>query len=233
MTEGAEPTAAARRRAIVVAGHAGHEPAVRAGLDDPSSVVRRSALSALARMGALQARDVSAALDDPELQVRRRACELAGRMGAAGPLPGSGALVDKLVQALADVAPAVVEAACYALGEVGDGGRPAAIVAAVRAVAMGHGDPLCREAAVAALGALGQADGLGAVLSALQDKAAVRRRAVIALAGFDDAFEGGEVQDALRRAATDPDWQVRQGAEDVLGQRTRPGPRRPRPARPA
>jgi HEAT repeat protein len=137
------------------------------------------------------------------------------------------------VLALADAASSVVEAACCALGEVGGRGRPAAVVAAVSCVATGHTDPLCREAAVAALGALGQADGLVAVLGALKDKAPVRRRAVIALAGFDDAFEGDEVQGALRRAVNDPDWQVRQGAEDVLGQRARPEPRGPRPARPA
>jgi HEAT repeat protein len=40
----------------------------------------------------------------------------------------------------------------------------------------------------------------------------VRRRAVLALAPFD----GPEVTAALARAATDPDWQVRQAAEDLL-----------------
>jgi uncharacterized membrane protein len=40
----------------------------------------------------------------------------------------------------------------------------------------------------------------------------VRRRAVIALAPFD----GPEVDDALERARTDRDWQVRQAAEDLL-----------------
>jgi HEAT repeat protein len=147
-------------------------------------------------------------------------------------LPTRTDLVDRLVFALADQAPSVVEAACWALGELGAGDRPAAAVDALSTVATGHRDPLCREAAVAALGALGQPDGLAAVLGALRDKSAVRRRAVIALAGFDDAFEGDEVQGALRQAVSDPDWQVRQGAEDVLGQRTRPGPRRPRLDRP-
>jgi HEAT repeat protein len=137
-----------------------------------------------------------------------------------------------LVLALADASPPVVEAACYALGELGDGEQPG-VVSALSSVARGHSDPLCREAAVAALGALGEADGLAAVLGALDDKAAVRRRAVIALAGFDEAFEGDEVQAALHHAVSDPDWQVRQGAEDVLGQRARPRPGRPGPARPA
>ena len=54
--------------------------------------------------------------------------------------------------------------------------------------------------------------GLGAILAATSDKATVRRRAVIALAPFD----GPDVQDALERARSDRDWQVRQAAEDLL-----------------
>ncbi|MGO9659412.1 MAG: HEAT repeat domain-containing protein [Acidimicrobiales bacterium] len=226
MTAGPEPPgdSAGRRRAVVVAGHAGQETAARAAMVDPSPDVRGSALNALARMGSLRAEDISTALSDPAGEVRRRACEIAGRLGGTASLPG------QLVLALADTSPSVVEAACYALGELGAGEHPG-VVSALSSVARGHGDPLCREAAVAALGALGQADGLVAVLAALDDKAAVRRRAVIALAGFNDAFEADEVQAALQRALSDPDWQVRQGAEDVLGQRARPNG--PGPARPA
>jgi HEAT repeat protein len=51
------------------------------------------------------------------------------------------------------------------------------------------------------------------VLRACDDKPAVRRRAVLALA----AFEGPEVEARLRQALTDRDWQVRQAAEDLLG----------------
>jgi HEAT repeat protein len=167
-------------------------------------------------MGSLQAPDVRRALTDPAGEVRRRACELAGRLGTAG-------LEDQLVATLSDLSPSVVEAACSALGELGAGGpRPGAVEALGR-VATGHRDPLCREAAVAALGAFGDPLGLAAVLAALGDKAAVRRRAVIALTGFEEAFDGGLVQAALRTALRDPDWQVRQGAEDVLGQREGPG----------
>ena len=75
-----------------------------------------------------------------------------------------------------------------------------------------HADALCREAAVAALGAIGDEAGLPAILAATTDKATVRRRAVIALA----PFEGPEVDAALEAARTDRDWQVRQAAEDQL-----------------
>jgi HEAT repeat protein len=80
------------------------------------------------------------------------------------------------------------------------------------ALARDHRDALVREAAVAALGAIGAADGLPAILhAAAHDKPAVRRRAVIALAPFD----GPEVDAAIANALTDRDWQVRQVAEDL------------------
>ena len=76
-----------------------------------------------------------------------------------------------------------------------------------------HADALVREAAVAALGAIGDESGLAAILSACQDKPAIRRRAVLALAPFDSP----EVEMALKVALEDRDWQVRQAAEDLLG----------------
>ena len=69
-----------------------------------------------------------------------------------------------------------------------------------------------REAAVAALGAIGDARGLPAILAATGDRPAVRRRAVLALA----PFEGPEVTAALERARDDRDWQVRDAAELLL-----------------
>ena len=70
---------------------------------------------------------------------------------------------------------------------------------------------MCREAAVAALGAIGDPAGLPAILAATTDKPAIRRRAVIALAPFD----GPDVDAALERARTDRDWQVREAAEEL------------------
>jgi HEAT repeat protein len=95
---------------------------------------------------------------------------------------------------------------------VGGRGAGAALVPVLARIATSHDDPLCREAAVAALGAIGDAAGLPAILAGTRDKATVRRRAVIALA----PFEGAEVEAALRAALEDRDWQVRQAAEDLL-----------------
>ena len=74
----------------------------------------------------------------------------------------------------------------------GDTGRRARLAA----TATGHADARCREAAVAALGAIGDPAGLPAVLTALTDSPTVRRRATVALAGFDDP----RVTPALRAA---------------------------------
>ncbi len=91
--------------------------------------------------------------------------------------------------------------------------RPAddAVVARLVTLAQHHDDALVREAAVAALGSLGDERGLPAILRGCTDKAPVRRRAVLALAPFD----GPEVRAALRAACADRDWQVRQSAEDL------------------
>ena len=192
---------ASRRRAAAVAGHAGDEAGARALLADPDPAVRATALGALGRLGRAGAADVEAALADPSPEVRRRACRVAA--GVAG--------VD-LVAMLDDPDAGVVEVAAWALGE--RAGAQGEAIARLATVATAHDDPLCREAAVAALGAIGDEGGLPAILSATKDKPAVRRRAVIALA----AFEGPEVDAALEVALTDRDWQVRQAAEDLREQ---------------
>ena len=195
--------AAKRRRDAALSGHRGDESGARSALHDPLGSVRATALGALARMGRLRAGDVSGGLADVAPAVRRRACEVS-RLAAEDP-----AVLTGVIAALEDADPHVVEAACFGLGEFGGGAGPA--VSTLSRVATTHPDPLCREAAVAALGAVGDPAGLPAVLAATTDKPAVRRRAVLALA----PFEGPEVDAALARARDDRDWQVRQAAEDL------------------
>jgi HEAT repeat protein len=191
----------ARRREAALAGHRGDEAGARQALGDAAAAVRATALGALARTGRLDLTDVTAAMDDPEPEVRARAAELAAFVGPTAVAVG--------LRALADRDPRAVEAGCFALGEIG----PSAVTAvgALAGVGRDHPDPLCREAAVAALGAIGDPAGLPAILAATSDKPAVRRRAVLALAPFD----GPEVDAALERALSDRDWQVRQAAEDL------------------
>ncbi len=197
-------------RDAVVAGHTGDlETALRLVRDD-NPAVRCAALGALDRIGALGGGQLVDALADPDPAVRRRACALAGRGLAAG---DTRVAPDVLLEALtSDRDASVVEGAAWALGEAGSTCRRPEVDALERVVRT-HADPLCREAAVAALGAVGEAGALDTVLFALADKPAVRRRASIALAAFDDP----RVDVALRACLEDRDWQVRQAAEDLLG----------------
>ena len=191
------------------AGLAGRGDEARAALTDPDPAVRAAALGALRRTGGLRAADVAAAVADPSPVVRRRAAEevaaLAGIEGD-GPVPAE----VSLLPLLSDPDASVVEVGAWAVGER----RPAEVgaVTALADLTTGHDDALVREAAVAALGSIGDPAGLPAILVATGDKATVRRRAVIALAPFD----GPEVEAALTRATEDRDWQVRQAAEDLL-----------------
>jgi HEAT repeat protein len=189
---------ARRRGEAALAGHAGDEPAARSLLGDPDPEVRATALGALVRMGRATPEDAAAGIGDPDPRARRHACEL----GAA--LPGA-----DFASLLEDHDGPVVEAACYAVGEV----RDALAVPALVRIASTHTDALCRESAVAALGAIGDPEGLPAVLAGLKDRPQIRRRSVIALA----AFESPQCTAALRRCLSDRDWQVRQAAEDLLG----------------
>lgn len=201
---------AARRRTAALAGHAGDTSGARALLDDEDGRVRATALGALHRMGELSRPELIGALGDIDPTVRRRASEVATTYAGTIGDPPDPAVAAALAALLEDPDPTVVETAAWACGE-----RPPAtdgVVARLCDLATGHDDALCREAAVAALGALGDPVGLPAILAATRDKATVRRRAVIALA----PFEGPEVDEALERARTDRDWQVRQAAEDLL-----------------
>ncbi len=189
------------RRWAALAGHEGDEPAARAALADPDPAVRAIALGALERLGRLEADDLRAALVDGSAVVRRRACEAAAHRPGDGP--------PSLLATMADDDATLVEVAAWASGER-EPPEPGAVPALV-ALSAGHDDALVREAAVAALGAIGDQAGLPAILAALGDKATVRRRAVIALA----PFEGDDVEAALAHACDDRDWQVRQAAEDL------------------
>jgi HEAT repeat protein len=167
--------------------------------------IRAGALGALVRAGTQGdgRRSWVAACTDPDATVRHRAAELTPRV-AAPPLRSLLPLVE-------DPDALVAEAAAWAAGEVSWSDRSRTRVVSALTAAAGHADPVVREAAVAALGALGDPAGLPVILAACADRPAVRRRAVLALA----PFEGPAVEDAIVRALTDPDWQTRQAAEDL------------------
>lgn len=200
LSHSARPEGRSPRTRAVLAGWSDDEPTARSLLDHDDPSTRSSALSALERLGVLTLGDLEARAGDPSAAVRRRVARLAGRRDDAATVA---------LGLLADEEPMVVEEAAFACGELvlhdarGD----------LQALASEHPDPLCREAAVASLGALGQPESLSTVLAAAADLPAIRRRAAIALAAFADDEQAIAM---LRTLLEDRDWQVRQSAEDVL-----------------
>ena len=191
-------TASGRRRQVALAGHLGDRATAEAALDDTDDSIRELAIGALERLGTLDDDQLVSLANDPSIRVRRRVAELLASHTAVDP-----------GRSLHDDDPTVVEVAAWAMGErenVEDSVLERLIELAVEAR-----DPLVRESAAAALGAIGDPRGLPAILTACDDKPAVRRRAVLALAPFD----GPEVEAAIDRALEDRDWQVRQSAEDL------------------
>lgn len=186
------------RRTVVTLGYEQNEPEARSFLQHEDSVVRELALGALQRMRSLTDADLELAVHDNDRLVRRRAAEL----GALHP----GA---DLAPLLADLEPVVVEMAVWAYGEREQVDDNALLT--IISLTTDHDDQLVREAGAAALGAIGDERGVPAILSACEDKPAVRRRAVLALA----PFSGPEIEAAIDTALTDRDWQVRQSAEDL------------------
>jgi len=186
------------RRSVAVAGHTGDAATATAGLTSADPAVRATALGALQRLDLLTEAQLTVALGDPSPAVRRRAAEVSANY------------VDiDLTIALNDSDQTVVEMAAWACGEHESNND--VVVDLLIALASTADDALVREAAVAALGAIGDHRATDTIIQATEDKPAVRRRAVLALA----PFEGSKVEAAIDRALSDRDWQVRQAAEDL------------------
>ncbi|MGB1724377.1 MAG: HEAT repeat domain-containing protein [Ilumatobacteraceae bacterium] len=197
MTSTPDP-ASGRRRQVALAGHLGDRATAEAALDDTDDSIRELAIGALERLGALDDDQLVSLANDPSIRVRRRVAELLASHTAVDP-----------GRSLHDDDPTVVEVAAWAMGERENVEDP--VLERLIELAVEARDPLVRESAAAALGAIGDPRGLPAILTACDDKPAVRRRAVLALAPFD----GPEVEAAIDRALEDRDWQVRQSAEDL------------------
>jgi len=193
---------AARRRRAILVGHNGDAGAARDLLTDPAAPVRAAALGALDRIARTNRADgpttdeLAASLADPAPAVRQRALEvLAGPGRPSDPDQPGGSrrdhddsatrLLAPLLACLGDTDHSVLEVACWAAGElpeIAEATVDALVEVAGPARGQGaHEDALCREAAVAALGALGHERGRAAVLAGLEDRPAIFRRAVLAV----------------------------------------------------
>ncbi len=207
---------------MAAAGHRGDIAKVRRGLQDRDPDVRRSAIGAAARTGLLTQAMATELLSDTDPNVRQRLLRvLAAQPWAQENTEMAIAIIDApgtepagpeaagshpLKSSTPDAT--TIEVTAFTLGELAV--RDPIVIEWLELTATSHPDHLCREAAVASLGAL--ESGLATILAALADRNTVRRRAVIALAPFD----GDEVHRALEQALEDRDWQVRQIAEDLL-----------------
>ena len=187
------------RRKAVLAGHSGDYELANSLLTDDDPKVRGAALSSLEKLEMLSGEILEKSVYDPSPEVRKRAVELLAKRPEEIPL-----------DILNDEDYLVVETACWAIGEKENPSLD--LINKLCLIADSHEEQLCREAAVAALGSIGSPLGLETVLAALNDKPAIRRRAAIALAAFEDP----KVDEALKKSLDDRDWQVRQIAEDLL-----------------
>ena len=186
---------------VIAAGFSGDDTTARQGLTQQDPLVRASALRALHRMQHITAEELRTALHDAEPEVRRTAIECA----VAFPEVDVHTFLND-----SDIFVAEMTAWCLGERAVTDIELNALIHATTS-----HSEAVVREASAAALGSIGDERGLPAILIACEDKPAVRRRAVLALAPFD----GDDVQLALEKALADRDWQVRQNAEILISPR--------------
>lgn len=163
---------------------------------DPDEQVRARAVRAILKAGRSELLNLDELVHDQAASVRKTFAETCHPV------------VDLYLEdLLRDTDASVVEAASFAAGEL----VSTRVTTLLIEIASNHQEPLCREAAVAALGVIGDPDTLDVVIEALSDKTYIRRRAVVALS----AFEGPKVESALKRAMLDRDPQVRQLAEDL------------------
>lgn len=193
-----------RRISAALAGHRGDTSQARALLVDPDATTRRVALGALERLKELTAAELRVALDDSNVSVRRRALEISAQRPDV-----------EIASYLYDSDASVADMAAFSLGER----EEIDAVEGLREMASGHSDELCRETAVAALGALATTTGadrptiLICLLEAMNDRAQVRRRAVLGLFQFEES----EARQAVESALSDKDRQVRAVASELLG----------------
>ncbi|MGB1531928.1 MAG: HEAT repeat domain-containing protein [Acidimicrobiales bacterium] len=187
-----------RRQQLVQLAREGDLSLARELCGDGDPRVRASSIAVLSENDALDESLIALGMSDPNPLVRMSVARAAAQNSSIS-----------VLELLNDEDSSVIEIACWAAGEQTEHGD--SLIEALSGIALEHEDALCRESAVAALGALGDVRGLESILKATKDIATVRRRAVIALA----PFEGQAVTDALQFALSDRDWQVRQAAEDL------------------
>ena len=172
------------------------------GLTSADARIRRLAVSLLG-VDPGRARLVAPLLADDSPEVRAEAAQVLGSAGRA-------AVGDLIAAAEIETEHTVIEAAAFALGEIGD---PAAI-SWLLSIATGDATTMARETAVASLGAIGDPIVVPTLLDLITTGPPhVRKRCVVALTVFD----GHEVLAAIEAALEDRNPMVREAAAMVVG----------------
>lgn len=172
-------------------------------LDDEDPILRRMATTALdvASANILFDRLVEL-LEDEETSIRAAAAEKLGVCGRRS--------LEYLDAARHDDEPDVREAVATAYGEISD----ASAIPWLAEVGNDDQDRTVKEAAVAALGAIGSYEAVDPLLEFIaKGPPQVRRRAIAAITVFDDP----RIEPAIKRAAFDRNPGVREAAEMVVG----------------
>ena len=187
-----------RLKSVVVASYRNEPDVVVIALDDHCERVRAAAISAMVRMGMADNPIVAKALGDSAIEVR-----LAGARAAKS-------LLDfPLIPYLkSEQDPLVLEAIIFAVGERGE----TEAFDELCSIALKHPDALCREAAIAAFANFQNEASMSVLQVAALDKAPIRRRVAIALAGLEDT----QASELLKKLSKDRDWQTRQIADELL-----------------
>ena len=182
---------------VAIAARRGEVSTILAKAQSPHGQVRAAAIKALSGDDDIVIETIEKAFSDPDSAVRVAAAY------AAIPRPRL-----NVTALLRDSNPEVVETACFAAGEIAEDSNRKLL----EKIASAHPEATCRESAIAALGVLGNTGSLEIIIAALDDKPYIRRRAVVALAAFDDL----RAEEAIKKCLLDRDHQVRQLAEDLL-----------------
>jgi len=172
-------------------------------LDNEDPIVRRMATTALDDEEANTLFDrLVELLDDEEASLRAAAAEKLGVCGNRGLVHLSAAQHDEEAD--------VREAVATAYGEISD----ASVIPWLVEVGNDDQDRTVKEAAVAALGAIGSDEAIDPLLEFIaKGPPQVRRRAIAAITVFDDP----RIEPAIQRAAFDRNPGVREAAEMVVG----------------
>ncbi len=185
-------------RDTVLAGYTRDRALIDRAICHTNARIRAAAINASIRTGETSVETLQKLLLDPSPEVRLAVIR------ASISIPELD--IYCLLELEAD--PQVLEAIIFSLGERKEYRAHTDLCK----IAVSHTDPLCREAAIAALANLQMEESLETLIKASSDRAPVRRRVAIALSYFDNPL----ATKCLEMLSQDRDWQTKKIAKELL-----------------